>query len=99
MKRAAPRSRTHFMDQIMAEHVYLPGVAHGFIVTRHYAYQWLKACGYNTADREEMLMVDRMVFLQPALDAPLTDLEPHAAFLAAVQRGIRRDCLGLEDAA
>lgn len=75
--------KQRFMDELMAEPIQLPG-APGMIVTRDWAYQWLKKLGYpvNTGGYNS---VDYMVFRQPMSNQPLTDLTaPWAVDLIAL---------------
>lgn len=80
-----------FMDELMAEPIPLQGVL-GVIVTRGFAYQWLKDCGFDPSDRG-YASLDYMVFSHKASTEPLTDLtEPSTMrFLTSVQNCIRKD--------
>lgn len=70
------RKTTNVIDAVMAEAIRMPG-APQLIVTRSWAYQWLKRMGYNTDPRAGFASVDHMVFggsrLAPTGE-PLTDL-------------------------
>ena len=82
----AKRTR-NIVDEIMNEPIRLPG-APQVIVTRGWAYQWLKRMGYNTDPKAGFASVDYMVFggsrLRP-VDEPLTDLtQPHIVNLIAL---------------
>lgn len=81
-------ARRNLMDEIMAEHIRLPGCPQ-FVVTRAFAYQWLKDCGYSDRDPDRLL--DRMVFLARERSEPLTDLADHEEWLAGVQAEIRAE--------
>lgn len=77
----------NIVDEIMNEPIRLPG-APQVIVTRGWAYQWLKKMGYNTDPKAGFASVDYMVFggarLRP-VDEPLTDLtQPHIVELIAL---------------
>lgn len=78
------RRRETLMDQVMAEPIPLPG-APQLIVTRGWAYQWLKKLGYPLVGG--FGSVDYMVFGGRNLHSspePLTDLnEPWAVALIA----------------
>ena len=62
------------MDEVMAEHILMPGWLGGFIVTRDFAYQWLKAQGWNPSDRGYGSL-DHTVFIKPAVDDELTPID------------------------
>jgi hypothetical protein len=80
--------RRNVIDEIMDEPIRLPG-APQVIVTRGWAYQWLKGLGYPTDPRgRPFSSIDYMVFggsrLNP-VDEPLTDLtQPHIVALIAM---------------
>lgn len=73
----AKRTKRNIVDDVMNEAIPMPG-APQLIVTRGWAYQWLKRMGYNTDPRAGFASVDYMVFgnrrLTP-VNEPLTDLE------------------------
>lgn len=82
----AKRTKRNIVDEIMNEPIRLPG-APQVIVTRGWAYQWLKKLGYPTDPRVGWGSVDSMVFggrnMRP-VDEPLTDLsQPHIKDLIA----------------
>ena len=84
--------RCHALDAVMSEAIRMPG-APQLIVTRGWAYQWLKRMGYNTDPRAGYASVDHMVFggarMRP-IDEPLTNLSlPWAVQLIAT---MERDC-------
>jgi hypothetical protein len=64
------RRRVTFIDELMAEPIRLPG-APQVIVTRDWAYAWLKTLGYPV--HGGFNSVDYMVFRRPAVHEPLTD--------------------------
>jgi hypothetical protein len=68
--------KQNVIDAVMNEAIRLPGCPM-LIVTRGWAYQWLKKLGYNTDPRAGYASVDYMVFggyrLTP-VDEPLTDM-------------------------
>lgn len=73
----AKQIRRNAVDEVMAEPIRLPGCPQ-LIVTRGWAYQWLKKLGYETDPRKgQFSTVDYMVFggsrLTP-VDEPLTDM-------------------------
>lgn len=83
----AKRTRQNIVDRVMAEAIRLPG-APQLIVTRGWAYQWLKSLGYNTDPRAGFASVDYMVFggrnFRPVAE-PLTDLtQPWAKSMIAL---------------
>ena len=70
-------ARRNAIDEVMAEAIRLPG-APQVIVTRGWAYSWLKKLGYETDTRKGPFSnIDYMVFggtrLRP-VDEPLTDM-------------------------
>jgi hypothetical protein len=84
-------------QSLMDEHVHLPGVG-GVVVTRGFAYSWMKETGCDPSARGFGSM-DYAIFGQKALNNPLTDLENPAVsnFMEYCQKAIRRDCLGIDD--
>jgi hypothetical protein len=76
-----------FMDELMNEHIPLPGCPQ-IIVTRGWAYQWLKdRLGYDPSARG-FASIDYLVFgRRKSVALPLTDLTaPHiAATLALIE--------------
>lgn len=75
------------IDEIMAEAIRLPG-APNIIVTRGWAYQWLKKMGYNTDPKAGFASIDYMVFggsRMTPVNEPLTDMtQPHIVALIAL---------------
>lgn len=68
--------RVNVIDVVMSEAIRLPG-APFVIVTRGWAYQWLKRLGYATDPRKGFASVDYMVFggsRMTPVDEPLTDM-------------------------
>jgi hypothetical protein len=81
------RRKPSIINEIMNEPIRLPG-APQVIVTRGWAYSWLKRLGYNTDPKAGFASVDYMVFggtrMRP-VDEPLTDLtQPHIVELIAL---------------
>lgn len=79
------------IDRIMAQHIRLPGCPQ-IVVTRGFAYNWLKDTGMNPS-RRGFGSIDYLVHAPTALDAPLTDLDSVADFLA----GVKEHILGISD--
>ena len=78
------RRKPTIPDKIMAEHIQLPG-APQVIVTRGWAYQWLKKLGYSTDSRDGYRSVDFMVMHKREVEDPLTDLtQPHMVAMLAL---------------
>jgi len=75
------KRRVSFMDELMAESIRLPG-APQVIVTRGWAYVWLKKLGYPL--QGGFASVEYMTFRRPAEQLALTDLtSPWAVALIA----------------
>lgn len=80
------RTSKTFMDELMAEPIPLAGCP-SIIVTRDFAYRYLKDCGYPL--HGGFGSVDYMVFRHKPSDEPLTPLTADVlAFLARVQEQI-----------
>ena len=74
----ATKTRRNVIDDVMAEAIRMPGCPQ-LIVTRGFAYQWLKRMGYPTDPRNRPFSsIDYMVFggtrLTP-VNEPLTDMD------------------------
>lgn len=85
------KRKENIVDRVMNEAIPMPGSPQ-LIVTRGWAYQWLKRMGYNTDPKAGFASVDYMVFgsrMRP-VDEPLTDLsQPWAQSLIA---RMEQDC-------
>lgn len=77
MKRPTP------MDRLMADHIEMPGFPQ-IIVTRHFAYQWLVACGWSQSETG-CGSLDYAIFSKSAVSNELTDEETRDHFLAEVR--------------
>ena len=78
------RHARKFWDELFNEHINMPGFP-GLIVTRARARQWFRDLGWNLDQRtREGQSVDRMTFLTPQVDEPLTDAETCERLLAAM---------------
>lgn len=72
----AKATKRNLIDEVMAEPIRMPGCPQ-LIVTRGFAYSWLKRMGYNTDPRAGYASVDHMVFgglRMTPVDEPLTDM-------------------------
>lgn len=72
----AKRDKADVIDKVMAEPIQMPGCPQ-LVVTRAFAWQWLKRMGYNPDPRAGYASIDYMVFggsrMKPC-DEPLTDM-------------------------
>jgi hypothetical protein len=68
------KPKRNFMDALMNEPIRLPGCPQ-MIVTRAFAYTWLRdELGYDPKQRG-VGSLDHMVFMPTPVDEPLTDIE------------------------
>jgi hypothetical protein len=79
--------KQRFMDALMAEAIRLPGCPQA-IVTRDWAYAWLKKMGYPL--HSGFNSVDYMVFRQKPVDEPLTDVT--APWFVSLIARMEADC-------
>lgn len=80
--------KTRFMDELMAEHISMPGCP-GLVVTRAEAYAELVKLGCQTDTRKTQFgSVDYMVFnpRRVALDEPLSPVAFRDQVFAAMER-------------
>lgn len=81
--------RKNIMDDILAEPIRLIGCPN-IIVTRWFAYQFLKGCGWNPSERG-FASLDWIVFGPAPVDLPLTDAEWRDAALASIREHYIRE--------
>jgi hypothetical protein len=76
------------MDLMMAEPIEMPGFPQ-IIVSRHFAYHWLKACGWDVSERGYGSL-DYTIFAKQAVDYPLTDEAERDRWLGQVRNDYLR---------
>lgn len=81
--------RRNIMDEIMAEPMRLPGCPQ-LVVTRDFAYQWLKSMGYDPSGKG-FGSLDWLVFLKAPVDEALTDIETRDTICKKLEPFYRSD--------
>lgn len=81
-------------SSVMAEHIPMPWIPE-LTVTREYAYEWLRGCGWDP-EENGIGSMDFEVFGPNQTELPLTDLETAARSLSAVRHLYKRSQVNSE---
>lgn len=82
------RKPHNLVSKIMVEVIKFPGFPE-ILVTRHFAYHWLKTCGWDAAERG-FGSLDYIVFSKPAIDTPATPDDERDHYLSQVHHDYLR---------